>query len=269
MTPNTESEDAFELYLNSVGLPWMRIETGPQKQPDYEVEHNGERCLVEVKEFDDPRPIPADGYSPCPAIREKITQARKQFREHREHCCVLVLWNKSIYRSPRIDTVASAAFGALPMTASDLGEEPPTYRLPYRLPGRLPGRLFGPAELTSSQNTTISAIAVLCPYQLNHLWLDVWHKLNEKKLRGEEIEIADNFNFIGELSSRGPARISYEGTLRIVCIANPHARKPLPVELFSGPFDQQWSFEGDLLKPALIGSELQRLRREGVPFVYL
>ncbi len=55
----------------------------------------------------------------------------------------------------------------------------------------------------------------------------------------------------------------------MIAIENPYARIPLPTELFVGPFDQRWRMDSGLLGVAFIGSELERLRLDGVPFIYL
>lgn len=258
----TESEEVFERYLCSQELQWDRVATTAGRHPDYVVVHNGARCFFEVKEFDDPLKKPVGGFSPCPAIREKITQARKQFKKYRNHSCILVLWNsKSIYRGVFPDVVGSAAFGEFIQTsdsaAENLRADPPMYRF------------SGRAELTAVQNTTISAIAILCPYRLNHLWLDVWRTLKARQERGEQITVVDQFDLLQKFAADRPATYSYEGTIRTILLENPYARIPLPSDIFSGPFDQRWSMNSGWLRATSIGSELERLKEEGVPFIYL
>jgi hypothetical protein len=170
MSEATESEKTFEYYLDSQKLAWDRVPETQQKEPDYRVEHNGEPCLFEVKEFSDPATKPIGSFSVCPAIQEKFTQARKQFKKYRNCCCAVVLWNsKSIYRTLLLDTVASAAFGKYVTvdagSATDLRADPPRFQY------------SGPAELSENENTTISAIVILGPYNLKHLWLEMWHIL--------------------------------------------------------------------------------------------
>jgi len=258
----TESEAIFQGYLENHGFQWSRVETVTVKHPDFSIECMGQTCLFEVKEFDEPFKKPTGVFSPCPAIREKITQARKQFKGYRDHCCILVLWNsKSVYRSALPDAVSSAAFGEFilmdRLATANLRSEPQTYQF------------LGSAELTPTHNTTISAIAILAPYRLNHLWLDVWRELEARQKRGEAINVRDQFDLLQQFSEKSPSRFSYEGTIRVIAIENPYARIPLPTELFVGPFDQRWRMEAGLLGVAFIGSELERLRRDGVPFIYL
>lgn len=258
----TESEQVFERYLEGQNLAWTRFPTTTGRHPDYKVQHGRSTCLFEVKEFDDPAIKPTGGFSACPAIREKISQARKQFKAYREHSCNLVLWNsKSIYRSVLPDAVASAAFGKFvrmeALSRTKLRAEAPSYQF------------FGPAELTSTHNTTISAIVILCPYRLNHLWLDVWRELDAKQRRGEDLTPLDQFDLLQQLSSKRPIAYSYEGTMRTIVLENPYARIPLPTDLFRGPFDQRWRMNAGSLGVAFMGSELERLRQDGVPFIYL
>jgi hypothetical protein len=262
MSVRTESEEIFERYMDGQNVPWTRVADSAQKHPDYKVEHGNVTCYFEVKEFEDPAVKPKGGFSPCPAIQEKVLQAKKQFRDYREHCCALVLWNsKSIYRSLFVDVVASAAFGKFvdcdAQSTGRLRADPPTYGF------------SGPGELSRSQNTTISAIVILGRFQLNHLWLRMWQILMEKDKRGEEITPWVQFSVLEELSSEQKATLSYEGTIRALILENPYARVPFPVDLLVGPFDQRWRMAGGTLRLATMGSELTQLRRSGVPFVFL
>jgi hypothetical protein len=174
----------------------------------------------------------------------------------------LVLWNsKSIYRSVLLDAVASAAFGEyvyLDATASgNLRAEPPRYQF------------SGSAELTPKHNTTIGAIAILNPYRLNHLWLEMWRELDAKRQRGGEITPWDQFEILQRLSSDHPATYSYDGTIRTVVLENPYARIAFPQDLFAGPFDQRWRMQSGWFSLAFVGAELADLKRSGVPFIYL
>lgn len=259
-TSKTESEAAFERYLEARGLNWGSIPVSDQKQPDYRIEHDGTTCVFEVKEFDDPDPKPSGGYSPCPAIREKIHAASKQFKNYKDCCCALVLWNTNFYRSVLPQTVLSAAFGEyLRENRSPLGAEPSRYRF------------SGAAELRPDCNTRISAIVVLAPYRLNHLWLEVWGRLDAKRRRGETVEPSDQFELLQQLSPDGTANYLYEGTIRTVVLENPYARVPFPPNVLVGSFDQRWRMDkqSGWFRLAFMGSELRRLKRDGVPFMYL
>jgi hypothetical protein len=259
-TSKNESEGAFEQYLEPQGLNWARIPTSDHKQPDYRIEHNGIVCVFEVKEFDDPDPKPSGGHSPCPPIREKIHAAAKQFRTYKDCCCALVLWNTNFYRTVLPQTVLSAAFGEyIRENRAPLGAEPSRYRF------------SGAAELRPDCNTRISAIVVLGPYRLNHLWLEVWRRLDAKRQRQEAVKTSDQFSLLHELSPDGTSNYSYDGTIRTIVLENPYARVPFPHDLFVGEFDQRWRMnkETGWFGLAFMGSELERLKGDGVPFIYL
>ena len=103
-----------------------------------------------------------------------------------------------------LETVAAAAFGGYVsidrQRTTDLGAEPPRFQY------------YGPAELRETQNTTISAIAILGPYVLNHLWLETWRVLRKRQLEGEEITPWLQFDILQQLSAELPRTFSYEGT---------------------------------------------------------
>lgn len=258
MMPRTESELAFERYLDIHNIRWTRVPTSTQKQPDYRVDHNSRICLFEVKEFDEPAIKPTGGFSPCPPIKKKIRKAAEKFKQHRGDSCGLVLWNRNFHRSVQPTAVLSAAFGEyFREKRSPLGTEPSSCKF------------SGKAELRLDCNATFSAIAILAHYQLNHLWLEAWRKLDVKRQHGEEITPFDHFNLLQELSPDGHANYSYQGTIRTILLENPYARIAFPADLFAGPFDQRWRMESGWFRLAFIGSELERLKNDGVPFIYL
>lgn len=262
MPSKTESELAFEKYLGVQRLKWRRIPDSAQKEPDFFVEHGSGGCFVEIKEFDGPRVRPVGGFSPCPAIHRKIKRATKQFRGHRSSSCALVLWSsKSISRSIHPEAVLSAAFGERFRSrhdrSSDLGAEPPAWQF------------FGSAALTPTHNRTISSIVVLAPFRLDHLRLETWKRLNAMKEAGHEIQPQDQFNILEQLSSERPRTYSFKGTLRTITLENPYARVPFPADLLAGSFDQSWRMRDGWFEIGFIGSELKRLRQDGVPFIYL
>jgi hypothetical protein len=169
-----------------------------------------------------------------------------------------VLWNTSIYRRAIPEIVLSAAFGEkVDISRTPLGVEPSIYQF------------TGRSELRVDWNKRFSAIVVLSPYRLNHAWLEVWRKLHAKKQKGEEIKPSDESDLLHQVESEGIMGYSYDGTIRTVVLENPYARNPFPPDLFVGPFDQHWRMESGYFYLSFMGSELQRLRTEGVPFIYL
>jgi hypothetical protein len=103
------------------------------------------------------------------------------------------------------------------------------------------------------------------------LWLEVWGRLDAKRQRGEVVETSDQFDLLHQFSPDGTAKYSYEGTIRAVILENPYARVAFPHDLFVGRFDQRWRMnrETGWFRLAFMGSELERLKRDGVPFIYL
>ena len=205
-----------------------------------------------------PRLCPLADSALVPPIKAKIRAAAKQFKQHRDDCCILVLWSSNFHRSVQPQVVLSAAFGEyVRQTTSPLGAEPNRYHY------------SGRAELRPDCNTTFSAIAILAPYQLNHLWLEAWRSLDAKRQQGEEIKTFDHFDLLQELSPEGHASHSYQGTIRTVVVENPYARIAFPSDLFAGPFSERWRMQSGWFRLAFIGSELERLKSDGVPFIYL
>ena len=103
------------------------------------------------------------------------------------------------------------------LATANLRSEPQTYQF------------LGSAELTPTHNTTISAIAILAPYRLNHLWLDVWRELEAETETGRSDQLyVISLTFSQQFSEKSPNRFSYDGTIRVIAIENPYARIPLP-----------------------------------------
>ncbi len=127
----------------------------------------------------------------------------------------------------------------------------------------------GPAELRPDANATISAIVILTKYQLNHLWVEADRQLDARKQQGEKISCVDWFALLQQLSRERPVMYSYEGTIRTITIENPYARIPFPPDVFNGPFDQRWRGDSGRFALAFMGSELERLRKDGVSVNFL
>ena len=259
----TESERAFEQYLTQQKLQWTRLPETDRPQPDYAVKHERVRCLFEVKEFDIPTIQPTGGFDPSPAVREKIHRARRKFGEYKDHPCAVVLWSsKSILRTLIPPFVMAAAFGNVidfgDGFEGDIGDEPLCYAF------------SGPAALTPSANTTLSAIVILSSYQLDQVWVEAWRRLSEKIQKGEPTQLSDQFNLTQQVAENFVgSRYLFQGSLRTILLENPYARLPFPPDLFMGPFDQRWHLESGRYRLCFMGSELTRLKESGVPFVYL
>src|SRR5882724_11953958 len=200
----TESERLFETYLQTSGH--LEFEFEPElsegsARPDFvldaSIEGSPLRILFEVKEF---QPTPADfqlgggAYDPYGAIRDKIQEGRRKFREYKQYACGLVLYNAG---KPLVDLRWEFIYGAM---LGNLG-----YSIPF---DTAKGILVGKPSLTpvfthggemhrekdsvpiEPQNTTISAIVVLglLPVGKRRLEIEAVKKARElgRELRYEE-----------------------------------------------------------------------------------
>lgn len=260
MSMRTESEEKFEQYLTSQNLTWNRLPESNRKQPDYAVKHRDVNCVFEVKEFDEPQVRPVGAVDPLPAIRDRINRAREKFRDYRDNRCGVVLrGSKSIIRTAHQSVVFPAAFGQASTEREDF-VDPEAESQSFRFTGK--------AALTPKQNTTVSGIAILAEYELNHVWLEAWREVRAKEQRGERIKPFEMAEICQQISDQRGPRLSYEGTIRMIVLENPYARKPFPPELFVGPFDQHWRLQSGWFRLAFMGSELERLKNDKVPFVF-
>jgi hypothetical protein len=258
----TQSESEFERYLSGQRLAWVRISESTQKEPDYRVMHTTGDCVFEVKEFDAPEIIPSGGYDPLPPIRHKIKRAIEKFEHYRKYCCGVVLWgSKSILRSAHPFGVFPAAFGQYvdrePKQFVDAGIHPQSFSF------------YGEAVLSANQNTTASGIVILTSFRLNDVWVEAWQQLAAKRGRGEAIKPWEQADLCQRIAEQKGVRYSYEGTIRVIVLENPYARIPFPPDLFVGPFDQHWRLQSGRFRLAFMGSEIERLRGDNVPFVFL
>lgn len=265
MVTKTHSEALFEAYLETQGVSWDHEPDlpGKAKRPDYRVQHGSRSLWFEVKEFDDPAVRPTGGFSPVRAIREKIEQARKQFKEYKNDCCALVLHNcESIYRSTHLEAVLSAAFGKY-------------FRQEARLDSRLADEPFrfsfyGSSKLSAGQNTSISAIIILQHYQVDERWVSIWNELHDRQACGEKLPPGASLEAAARMQDR-PQVITHANSVRVVVLENPYARIRFPNDLFNGPLDQRWGNREDCYTLLWVGPELQKLRErpEPVPFLLL
>lgn len=261
MSIRTESEKKFQQYLAGQNLTWTRIPESNRKRPDYTVKHRDAICVFEVKEFDEPRPRPVGWIDPLPPIREKIYRASEKFTGYHKYCCAVVLWGgRSIRRTALQPVVLAAAFGERvntePEDFLDAGAEPQSFCF------------IGKAALTPKHNTTVSAILILAEYRLDHVWVEAGRQLAAKRRRGEGIKPFEQAELCQRISERGGPRYSYEGTVRVIVLENPYARIPFPPDLLVGPFDQHWRLQSGRFRLASMGCELERLKRDKVPFVF-
>jgi len=264
MSSKTHSELLFERYLRSLPLDFAYEPKVPgrTKRPDYKVMIGGKLCWFEVKEMDEPKLARTGGFDPTPPFEEKINAVRKQFREFKDDCCVLVLHGcKSIFRLPMTPEIVSAAFGERirvePQCGQTLADEP--FDFQFR----------GNAMLRPDANTTISAIVILQHYQLEWRWVEAFYRIRKKVEIGLEVgplAYAEEFEAMDDAEKK----IEFEDSVRAVILENPYARIPLPQNGLPGPFDQRWGVNGSGWYTLVsIGTELERLRNRERPVPFL
>jgi excisionase family DNA binding protein len=268
------SELLFEEYVDEFELGPLEHE--PPYPPatrsiDYRLSHKGQWLWFEVKEFaDDPNLTDSGGgaFDPHVGIRAKISKAAAKFRDYDGECCSLVLFNERFNLvdicTPRI--VLGAMLGSvgfsIPMNLETGEQVGPVTN--FFGDG---GKLIHP-HVRTPQNTTISAVIALERFAIGQ---------KEHQIAVEKKEIAEQRSLSLEehlaMSKANPTAYARQ-VLRAIVYENPHAKKPLPPDIFTGPFDERWGQSGDYIKRIFIGPELERLNNvehelglDGSPFL--
>jgi len=266
----TESERLFETYLQSSG--YLEFEFEPQisnasARPDFVLKTNFSEgpalVLFEVKEF---QPTPADfrlgggSYDPYGAIRDKIQEARKKFRDLKDFPCVLVMYNAG---RPFVDLRWEFIYGAM---LGNLG-----YSIPF---DKAAGRLVDKAVLSpvftqggemhrekngqviEAQNTTISAILVIELLPVGKRRFEIETAKKAQKL-GRQLGYEEYIQLVD--SSRGTERDISLRQLRSVTCRNPYSRIAFPDNLFRGPYDECYGEVSGALQRVYAGQQLKEI----------
>jgi len=106
---------------------------------------------------------------------------------------------------------------------------------------------------------------VLMRYRLSDFDLALWRELLDRQARGEVLRPGASLDVAAQLQ-HVPRTYQFEGTIRLVVIENPHARIAFPTDVFRGPFDQRWTWQGAWCAPTWIGATAEGCFRQGVPF---
>ena len=116
-----QSEALLQEYLRSHGLTDVEVEPvieNSSSRPDYRLRADGAEVLLDVEDFtsklEDSR-VRGGAYNPYGPIREKLSAARRKFKDMEGHCCCLILQNPD---KLRIDLTWQIVMGAM---LSDLG----------------------------------------------------------------------------------------------------------------------------------------------------
>jgi hypothetical protein len=229
----TPGEIAFEKYLNFQRIPFEfeKEHPGKSKRPDYAVEWEGHPVLFDVKDFDPPDSFPMGfgAFDPYPPIREKIDQGRDKFKQFKEYCCALVLYNagRPLIMIENVDIMLGAMYGDAGFTfpvnmSTGVGD---SSQMKKTFLGR--GKMVRP-NWSQAQNTTLSAIitiVIIKPHFLQLLDL----VRNNPSLTLEESE--------AEIRSKIPDFDSELEVPRVIVWYNGVARIPFPTSLFRGDYD--------------------------------
>jgi hypothetical protein len=166
----TISEDLFEQWCHSVGVPCHRVEEEQDaRRPDYVVELIGQRVVTEVKQFD-PNDEEAEsnrrvatggiggtGTTPGDRIRKAIHRAAPQLKalSSGKYPALLVVYNNGASRLHTDPYAVATAMQGLDEVPVLVPEDPlisPKFKEARSGRGK---------KMTPSANTTISAIGVL------------------------------------------------------------------------------------------------------------
>ncbi|MGH9359797.1 MAG: hypothetical protein ACRD1O_11585, partial [Terriglobia bacterium] len=171
---------------------------------------------------------------------------RKKFKELRNYCCCLVLYNRE---KPLVDLSWQFVYGAM------LGNM--AFRMPFdpargALSDQIENGFFGgggkmvcysKGELPKPmkpQNSTISAVVVLQQMGVGKRRFDVAVKQREQEL-GRRLTFEEHFEAMNK--ARGTERDVSLTQLRVVVCENPYARVLLPREIFRGPYDEAYGVD--------------------------
>ena len=255
------SELLFEEYLAEYGWPAPEhhpVFPGTTKLVDYRVFYKGQPLWFEVKEFAADEKILNDGggaYDPYVSIRAKIGKAAEKFRDYDGECCSLVLFNEQINL---VDVTSPMfVFGAM---LGNVG-----FRVPVGLPRQdrpspvpsvfLAGGKMVHPHFKTPQNTTISAIIALERFPLGQMEFRVL--VAQKELEeGRDLPIGEFMQLLEDNRTQHERRV-----LRAIVYENPDAKRPLPSEIFVGPFDERYGRLGDTIGQVYAGPELAKLRK--------
>jgi excisionase family DNA binding protein len=255
------SELLFEEYADEYKLGRLEYEPiypNSTRRVDYRIEHAKYPLWFEVKEFDDDPTLFGSGgraFDPHVGVRTKIAKAAEKFRDYNDECCSLVLFNERTNLvdicTPRI--VLGAMLGSVGFVVpfneatGDWSGTPVMDNV--FMDG---GKMFHP-HVKKPQNTTISAVIALERFNVGQHELQI---AVERKERAEQrvLPLEEHLAML-----EAGREIYVRRVLRTVVYENPHAKKPLPPDIFTGPFDERWGQEDEVIKQTFIGPELHRL----------
>lgn len=231
METRTPGEHLFEAYLQTQGLPFEfeKEHVGKSKRPDYTIAWTGQPVILDVKDFDALDTGGSGAFDPYPRIRQKIDEGRDKFKQFKENCCGLVLYNRGnpLVMLQEDHIMLGSMYGDSGFTFpvnlnTGVGD---ASQLQRAFLSR--GKMLRPKQ-DKPQNTTISAVITLGAISLDNLRLmDMVHEYPD--LSHEELW--------AEAHRQNPEFDTSRETPRVIVWHNAVARIPFPDDLFRGPYD--------------------------------
>ena len=249
-----QSEQYLEYYLRMNGYPefeYQPVHSTTTRRPDYRLSVGNERIILEVKEFTVSNEdflgfagtgnVRGGAFDPYGPIRQKIDDAREQFKGLKDSVCCLVLFNQN---KPLVDLNWQMIYGAM------LGD------LAWHIPFNPATEEFDDSQTTNgfsrnrkcgpNKNTTLSAVIALEPLMLGerrfrcHL-TKLINELGRENLSWDErFDIERKEREIARGTDRDPENIQW----RLVVNENPWARNKLSRDIFCGRFDERYGDPG-------------------------
>ena len=235
-----QSEALLQEYLRSHGLTDIEVEPvieNSSSRPDYRLRADGAEVLLDVEDFTsgfaDSR-VRGGAYNPYGPIREKLSAARRKFKDMEGHCCCLVFENPD---KLRIDLTWQIVMGAM---LSNLGFPALASKDRHTDPLKTPTGTQGEEATVKSlapENAIISALIVVERYAIGEkrfrLFVHDWEQELGRDLGVEEYRQAVE-------QSAGTDRDFSLNRVRVRVHVNPGANVPLDRCLFRGPFDERY-----------------------------
>jgi hypothetical protein len=257
------SEILLEKYLASNGLGYFQFHKqipGSPRPPDYSLSFKGQEILFEVKEFraagekveNDSMVRAVDPYH---FISEKIGAGRKKFKNLENYCCCLVLWNEG---KPSVflqfpELTFGAMLGKIEIKdPSDQTEQPST-----TYSGEDGKMVHKEGSQVIIENTRISAILVLESLEIGQRRFRVDLRRSERE--GNKLSVAEAWEMYEK--AQGTERDYALQELRVVVCENPTARKPLPKEMFRGPYDERYGSENGYITRLYAGAKILEVEK--------
>jgi hypothetical protein len=226
----SRAETVFEQYLSTHGLRWEYETFTGRKKPDYLIPFANGKCVVEVKQINDPDPLPIRGFNPDRPVRSKIHSARKQLGEYKDLPCGVAIYTESIFGPSEPGVILAGTFGPGYEQAgrdySRMDPNPPFYRFLRRSALPEDRHFLANAVLSPVANTTVSALVMLAHYELSDLHLEVFKRLFAKQESGQTVPVDDQFSLLNELGPEFGNSRRFAGTVRVIVIENRYAAYP-------------------------------------------